>query len=412
MTTFTQLDAGIPLLLLPVRLETRFTPRDAVGARVLKIRIYPDDVHQDSHEPGLTAAESTGGKEFWAALWRAGRGVEGEQQRLTAWQLLVARHGAHRARWIAERLTPVNPGQRPDERIPADAPLSPPPQWPDVPSADAAWTRASRIAVLPDRWLATGHFGGRKVFEQRGAPITRPLATGPDPADDLNEVGQVGPGMRWMVDFAAAELAGMGISVRLPPGSPDRFDRITVLGVAESLDAAEATAALSGLLDAHAATWGLDLVPQGTPTNNDGPGRPGGRRPRTLDGAGVLAALDAAPAAPGDGSDAAALAHALGVTERTSPLWRLPHAAGTEGGEASAMAAALWPATWGYYLRELFSPGFDGMPLADWRRFTIDTVRARGPLPAVRVGDQPYGVLPVTSLTQWRPHPSRPDLLF
>ena len=34
-------------------------------------------------------------------------------------------------------------------------------------------------------------------------------------------------------------------------------------------------------------------------------------------------------------------------------------------------------------------------------------MRAGGPLPAVRVGKQPYGVLPVTSLDAWKPQRAR-----
>src|SRR5713226_8570740 len=37
------------------------------------------------------------------------------------------------------------------------------------------------------------------------------------------------------------------------------------------------------------------------------------------------------------------------------------------------------------------------------RQHFIDHVRANGPLPAVRVGKQPYGILPVTSLSAWKP---------
>ena len=47
-------------------------------------------------------------------------------------------------------------------------------------------------------------------------------------------------------------------------------------------------------------------------------------------------------------------------------------------------------------------------PLTDddiaWARsHFIEYVRAGGPLPAVRIGKQPYGILPVTSLDAWKP---------
>ena len=47
-------------------------------------------------------------------------------------------------------------------------------------------------------------------------------------------------------------------------------------------------------------------------------------------------------------------------------------------------------------------------PLTDddiaWARsHFIDYVRASGPLPALRIGKQPYGILPVTSLNAWKP---------
>jgi hypothetical protein len=52
--------------------------------------------------------------------------------------------------------------------------------------------------------------------------------------------------------------------------------------------------------------------------------------------------------------------------------------------------------------------GPEGMPMTpqavDWaRRHFIEHVRALGPLPALRVGRQPYGLLPVTLLGDWIP---------
>jgi hypothetical protein len=68
------------------------------------------------------------------------------------------------------------------------------------------------------------------------------------------------------------------------------------------------------------------------------------------------------------------------------------------------MATALWPATWGYFLSQMV--GFDGTGLTpagrDWARaHALDHLRPGGPLPVLRVGRQPYGVLPVTSLDRW-----------
>ena len=55
-----------PLVLLPVRLETRFVARQADGGGVdFLIRIYPDDIHIDAHERGLTEDEERWGRQFW-----------------------------------------------------------------------------------------------------------------------------------------------------------------------------------------------------------------------------------------------------------------------------------------------------------------------------------------------------------
>ena len=66
------------------------------------------------------------------------------------------------------------------------------------------------------------------------------------------------------------------------------------------------------------------------------------------------------------------------------------------------MHTALWPATGGYFLEQMMAPAFTLDEARQARRYFIDYVRARGPLPALRIGTQPYGVLPATSLDQWQ----------
>ena len=71
------------------------------------------------------------------------------------------------------------------------------------------------------------------------------------------------------------------------------------------------------------------------------------------------------------------------------------------------MNTLLWRATWGYFLKHMMAAVDSHAPLLNadtiaWiRAHFINHVRADGPLPTVRVGRQPHGVLPVTSLAAW-----------
>ena len=67
----------LPLALLPVRLETRFF------ANELRVRIYPDKVHLDSHDPALDADELLWGKRFWELQW------PDQQKQREAWRMLA-----------------------------------------------------------------------------------------------------------------------------------------------------------------------------------------------------------------------------------------------------------------------------------------------------------------------------------
>src|SRR4051812_26674344 len=82
--------SGVPIALLPVRLETRYDDDK------LKIRIYPDAVHVDSHEPDLTAAEIDDGLQYWARVAAAGADAT---KAAGAWAALVSAYGPERSAW-------------------------------------------------------------------------------------------------------------------------------------------------------------------------------------------------------------------------------------------------------------------------------------------------------------------------
>src|SRR5215831_1392374 len=113
-----------PAVLFPVRLETRFFPQ-ADGSVELRVRVYPDAIHIDAHEPALTAEEVAWGQHFWEQTWRA---ASDEQRAKAAWQQLADRFDPPRAAWIARALEPQNPV--PATPIPAEQPLTEPPIFP------------------------------------------------------------------------------------------------------------------------------------------------------------------------------------------------------------------------------------------------------------------------------------------
>ncbi|VVN23089.1 hypothetical protein [Pseudomonas fluorescens] len=100
------LDADYPVLLFPVRLETRFT--SAAGAngarRQLLVRIYPDDCLVDSFEPDLSENEVKNLRRYWCSIWAAG-GDESREQ--SAWRELCSAHGAGRAMYLIQQYKPI-----------------------------------------------------------------------------------------------------------------------------------------------------------------------------------------------------------------------------------------------------------------------------------------------------------------
>jgi hypothetical protein len=404
---FHQLDPAVPLALLPVRLETRY--QGPPGGRDLLIRIYPDDVHSDTHEPGLTDAEDAFGRHFWTGLWRAGRDDRARAE--SAWRQLVQRFGTGRAMWVADQLRPTNPDDRPVLAVPATEDLPVPPNHPSVPSRPGPWSRAALAGCLPDRFVAVGFRGGARVFGRWGEVIGATLPIGPDP-DESQAAGEdpfEQEWYRWKTDFGAAVDAGLGI--RIPAadlGGAEDLDLLLVYGIRGSTAHGDAAAELTALLRGHLHTWGLDLVPQGTATNNTPDTRSGYRRTDPD----PAQTLDAAP--PASGTDAADLARALGVDPAVFAT--LQHRDALDQRDARAMNAVGWSAWWAYWCRRLLGDVFGGSDererlLPGWRRHFLDHVRARGPLPAIRIGDQPYGVLPVSSLDRWELAGQGPSLV-
>ncbi len=354
-----------PLALLPVRIETSFA--DGANGPELLVRLYPDHLHVDAFEPELTAAESAA----WDA-WKAGS-KDGQ-----AWRELVRRVGAPRGLYLASLAQEASPGVRAE-----------------------TWTRAPFARLLPDRWVV--------IVEGRGGtvrvPITtsgRDLAVGLDP----NDPGTVAPDsvtladeLAWIASFEKACDLGMGVRVPLQNAGRPPYD-IYAYGLRDRDPATEA-AALSALLDAHHYTDGLGLLVSGTPTNFAGDQAPPWVSRASAEDTFAVAT---SPGLASAGSAGATLAAALGVASRCFDYVDpgAPTSWATRDAAAAAMQAALWPATLGYFFEQML----DGAPIDDAtiervRGLFVQWVRSAGPLPALRIGRTPYGVLPISPVARW-----------
>jgi hypothetical protein len=372
---FARLDARYPIAFFPVRIETRFDQ----GSSSLLIRVYPDEILADGHDPTLTPDEQKMGQQFWTEAGTLGAA--------TAWQHLLGVYKPPRAAWIVRATDPT---------------VSTPPVI-----RAGSWPRPFEAPLLPDRWVAIAYRAGAVVAQAHSLSVVEPLALTVDPnAPSASSVDiSAGLGLKldtevaWTVDYQRAVAAGMAFPMKIGAAEfASGIDRLLVFGVKGSLGPQESASAVGSLFDAHHYSRGWAFVAQGTPTN-DSREAPSGYPPADPNGAASFATERGAWLATADG-DGAAWARAFGV-----PADIVAHVAGadrTEQVAAAAMNRALYPATWGYFLDTMMDPDITASTTAAVREYMVANVRARGPLPAFRVGAVPYGVLPVSSLQRWR----------
>ncbi|MGP3690087.1 hypothetical protein ACTVZO_36235 [Streptomyces sp. IBSNAI002] len=460
-----------PVLLGPVRIETRFT------ATELLVRVFPDEWQIDAFEPLPGEAEFSALTAYWTALWRAAGDRAAEE---AAWHELTGRVAPGRALWLRDRHGPADPGGKPanlpaqttvlvvttavalpaDDRRPtadywtavwrahgdrvriraAEAALlaavgaararavrgRPPAGIEEAPlrasdgvvvaflvvprparlSADS-WTRPARAGLLPDRFVFLGWAGGELVLNETGEPVPEELAVSPDPgAEDQLKIDprdgtlNVPADLLWLTGFTRAVELGMGLRFRLDERTQGGLDRLLVLGLRRRQGPEASAEALAGLIGRQLRSpAGFGLVPQGTPTNNTEQA-PAGQGARREEAAGLRAAFAAGPPEDDAGdwttrTDGRWLTDLLGIDP--AALDGVPHADGTDLRDARAANTALWPSTWGDYLRTALHPLIAEDDVERTRAFFVRYVSARGPLPVVRIGRQPYGILPTTS---------------
>ena len=365
----------------------------------LWVRVYPDVVHVDTHEPGLTDSERDSGRRYWEDAWLAAddpdRGRAAVEPARGAPRAAAGRLGGEGART-------AQPGRR--TRL-----------------AAAARERATQEPALSARTSPCRHLDPRGPHLDPARPLGRPRLPGrrphaawfrlahPRPAagravtdgcGGLDERrGTEGRSRRRLAHrFQCRRRGGNGHAhpadrragrrrVRPARGGRREDNGLPALG-AQRLEQA---------LDAHHYTDGLAFLPQGTPTNNSDDSR----APSSRDGVTRPSyEIERGPSLLDDPFGNGQLTAALIGTD----IWAFEHVAGADGAESTAaglMNTVIWPATLGYNLEQLLAPLVPDTATAWARDHFIEYVRARGPLPTLQIGRQPYGLLPVISLGHW-----------
>jgi hypothetical protein len=285
----------------------------------------------------------------------------------------------------------------------------------DLDTKKFSWTQPPRVDLFPDRFVFIGQNTGETPLQHLFGPLELPLIVGPDPteAQQYTESGgdlKFAEDIRWMVDFEAAVKKGLGLKVPLTAAQAAKgFERVFVVGIRLSADAKQNSADLESLLKNHLfSRSGFAFVPQGTPTNNtDQVTSPFNRTDDADDSYDVFVkkavqfTVTPDPLKKGDGQW---FAEWLGIDP--AALEQVPNAGQTDQLGARAMNTALWQGTWGYYFERLLRPVLDDHAIRRTRSFFNQYVSGRGPVPALRIGRQPYGVLPVTAFRKldWFKH--------
>ena len=293
------------------------------------------------------------------------------------------------------------------------------------------WSRAARVTTFPDKFVLLGFQKDKSdpVVNELGNLIPDPLVVGPDPGEDINEVLKAVFGddfenlpdeekaakymeylsersdTKWLFDFEEAIRIGLGFKVNLSEQDYNQgFERLFVLGVKLSADEVEGQSALEQLFQHHHfGDNGFSILPQGTPTNNTEESQAGYSETEDADEAYSRYQSEVTeedPVAREEKRDGRWLADLLGIDIKNATLDLTANYYHKDQCEARAMNTALWNATIGYFMESMLTPLFNDKQRELTRWFLINHVSGRGRVPAIRVGNQPYGILPVSTISK------------
>ena len=354
--------SNIPVLLFPLKLETRF-----VGDE-LWIRAFPDTAFLQSHNPLLSKDEKADAVAF--------KKLTSQEEKKQVWEELVSKYGVYRSAWLAqmsgdELEHQVNTGTKDEE-----------------PSFYFKW--------LPDRLVFYLYKEGdqKPAYKADGSVINR---------EGLTVLGE---GDEWLQDFNRAIKAGMGIKIKINQ-KDTKFEKVIVSGFRYDKDPVVPAKGLADLFDNHQYTEGFSFLNYGTPTNNTENAKSGHSAKDefeagdsfeyAVEGLSLEAVGNAAAPDIHFETNGKYLGKILGF--ESDHLKHIQHAEKTPPALNELIQKATWFALGAQPLfmllgNQLSSEEHESI----WRHYS-KYVKARGLHAALKIGNQPYGILPVINIS-------------
>lgn len=411
-------DHQIPLLLLPIKVETRFFPFDKTEKTHLYIRFFPDTIAYTHNFKPITEREQLAGRKFWDRM----RKIEQDQEefykeaeqnlsgltqtqvnslrklfekgetseasiakvvpgntdkaknflrilkniraliyrnRLDAWAILSIKYGPGRAGWIARVTQEGAPAQKPENYL------------------EGGYTD-----LMPDKFVVQFYDDMWKEikiqFEGKGVAQnnSKKIRLGFDSKDVESKENKLPKDLQWIQDFNAACDIGMAMKIPINeiqkeiPNWKEGLN-LSILGVKNETPE-QSAALLKHTLMAHQySRSGLELLATGMPTNNTDYGNSPYQRRNT-------------------DHDKSFKAYVQPLIHNFKPKGR--DLKTYTDGEILAKALGIE-----------FEKPFDGWWLEEYQngRKLYDknqdlTPHSRGLLPPIRIADQPYGILTIS----------------
>lgn len=370
------LNDKVPILLFPVRLETRF--HQSQNVYQLWVRVYPDDCQSELDRNYLSAEECNS---------------------ITAYikdniDLFAQKHGNNRAAFIQSVLKKNGTS--------ADFKLA-------VQNQDASklksqfaielnnGTAIPYASTLPNNFIF-------KLYNNAGVEY-KTIVSKTIPAKvamGFNEVKDSEKGIEWTYNFDKAVEIGLGVKIDITADDYNNgFNKLIVYGMRSSETATAGKVKLENLFENHYySNGGLGIIKQGTPTNNSDNENSGYSWKDNW--------TDAPPAdtntthtiasntinSSSNFNDGEWLSQYLGIDD--SLFQKVVNGKGSDQKEARLMNRALFPATMGYFFDEMMDPLVSKTNINLLESFFTNYVLGRGTIPTIRIGNQPYGILPAS----------------